>query len=156
MITMVAALALPAAVSAQGQTSVDSRVPSALVEQATELNFWQQLGDTTLNRLIAEVQRANLDVRAAEARVSGARSNRTYAALDLAPTATSAADTPGSGYRARHSRDRVGYFPTRMSGMPASTRPGSWMSLGESGATCRPRARWSSLRRRIGGMSWSV
>ncbi|HEV8124321.1 MAG TPA: efflux transporter outer membrane subunit [Gemmatimonadales bacterium] len=98
MITMVAALALPAAVSAQGQTSVDSRVPSALVEQATELNFWQQLGDTTLNRLIAEVQRANLDVRAAEARVSGARSNRTRAALDLAPTAT---------FRGGYSRQRL-------------------------------------------------
>jgi len=86
MITMLAALAFPAAVSAQGQMSVEARVPSARIEDA-EINFWQQLGDTTLTRLIAEVQRANLDVRAAEARVSGARANRVHAALDLAPTA---------------------------------------------------------------------
>jgi outer membrane protein, multidrug efflux system len=86
MITMLAALALPAAVSAQGQMSVEDRVPSARIEDA-EINFWQRLGDTTLTRLIAEVQRANLDVRAAEARVSGARANRVHAALDLAPTA---------------------------------------------------------------------
>jgi len=86
MITMLAALALPAAVSAQGQMSVEDRVPSARIEDA-EINFWQRLGDTTLTRLIAEVQRANLDVRAAGARVSGARANRVHAALDLAPTA---------------------------------------------------------------------
>lgn len=50
--------------------------------------FWLGLGDTTLTRLIAEVVRANLDVRAAEARVRGARSARTEVALDLAPTVT--------------------------------------------------------------------
>lgn len=48
-------------------------------------DFWQRLGDTTLDRLIAEALRANYDVRAAEARVRGARSARLSAALDLAP-----------------------------------------------------------------------
>jgi multidrug efflux system outer membrane protein len=46
------------------------------------------LGDTTLTRLIREALRANLDVRTAEARVRGARSARTEAALDFAPTVT--------------------------------------------------------------------
>lgn len=44
--------------------------------------------DTTLTRLLNEAVRANLDVRAAEARVRGARSARTEAAFDLAPTVT--------------------------------------------------------------------
>ena len=49
---------------------------------------WPDVGDTTLARLMKEVLRANLDVRAAEARVRGARSARTEAAFDLAPTVT--------------------------------------------------------------------
>lgn len=51
-------------------------------------DYWEQLGDTTLSRLIREVQSANLDVQAARARVSAARSTRTRAALDLTPSAT--------------------------------------------------------------------
>jgi multidrug efflux system outer membrane protein len=47
-----------------------------------------EVGDTTLARLIKEAVGANLDVRAAEARVRGARSARTEAAFDLAPTVT--------------------------------------------------------------------
>jgi len=54
---------------------------------------WPDVGDTTLARLMNEVVRANLDVRAAEARVRGARSVRTEAAFDLAPTVTF-----GAGY----------------------------------------------------------
>jgi multidrug efflux system outer membrane protein len=52
---------------------------------------WQKVGDSTLSRLINEAVRANFDVRAAEARVRGARSARTEAALDFAPTVTFAA-----------------------------------------------------------------
>ncbi len=50
--------------------------------------FWRELGDTTLTRLINEAVGANLDIRAAEARVRGARAARTEVALDLAPTVT--------------------------------------------------------------------
>jgi NodT family efflux transporter outer membrane factor (OMF) lipoprotein len=50
--------------------------------------IWRELGDTTLIRLINEAVRANLDIRAAEARVRGARAARTEVALDLAPTVT--------------------------------------------------------------------
>jgi NodT family efflux transporter outer membrane factor (OMF) lipoprotein len=49
--------------------------------------------DTTLTRLLHEAVRTNLDVRAAEARVRGARSARTEAVFDLAPTVTF-----GAGY----------------------------------------------------------
>src|SRR5207249_915418 len=45
-------------------------------------------GATTLSRLISEVRRANLDVRAAQARVSAARSDRVRSVLDLTPSAT--------------------------------------------------------------------
>src|SRR5881397_2941700 len=48
-------------------------------------DYWEQLGDTTLNRLIAEVVRANQDVQAAEARVRATRSERVRALLDLTP-----------------------------------------------------------------------
>ncbi len=68
----------PAAVS--GAKATDTLLP---VEAA-----WLGLGDTTLTRLIREVISANLDVRAAEARVLGARSAKTEVALDLAPTVT--------------------------------------------------------------------
>ena len=50
--------------------------------------IWLGLGDTTLTRLMNEAVRANLDVRAAGARVRGARAARTEVALDLAPTVT--------------------------------------------------------------------
>ena len=50
--------------------------------------FWQTLGDTTLNRLVAQGLEANLDIHSAVARVKGARAERTLAKLDLAPTIT--------------------------------------------------------------------
>jgi outer membrane protein, multidrug efflux system len=69
------------------------------------------VGDTTLARLIKEAVRANLDVRAAEARVRGARSARTEAALDFAPTVTF-----GGGY----TRQRIASasFPVGLGSFP--------------------------------------
>jgi len=60
--------------------------PAEPVSVSTE--YWEQLGDTTLSRLTSEVLRANLDVRAARARVSAARSERVRSVLDLTPSAT--------------------------------------------------------------------
>ncbi len=54
-------------------------------------DYWEQLGDSTLSRLVGEVQHTNLDVRGARARVSAARSDRVRTALDLTPSATIAA-----------------------------------------------------------------
>src|SRR6266853_436308 len=57
-------------------------------QAAVSLDYWEQLGDTTLTRLVGEVLRGNLDVRAARARVSAARSDRVRSVLDLTPSAT--------------------------------------------------------------------
>jgi outer membrane protein, multidrug efflux system len=51
-------------------------------------DYWAVLGDTTLSHLIGEVTRANLDVRAARARVGAARADRARTVLDLTPSAT--------------------------------------------------------------------
>lgn len=77
------AAAVPAVPAAPPAT-----VPSAQRADSSPDAFWQSLNDTTLDRLVGELARANLDIRAAEARLSGARSARTQAALDLAPTVT--------------------------------------------------------------------
>jgi outer membrane protein, multidrug efflux system len=63
----------------------DTAVPTPAL---TGTGFWPDGGDTTLTRLLNEAAKANLDVRAAEARVRAARSARTQVALDLAPTVT--------------------------------------------------------------------
>src|SRR6266566_579534 len=57
-------------------------------ESAVLVDYWDQLSDTTLSRLVAEVLRGNLDVRSARARVSAARSDRIRSVLDLTPSAT--------------------------------------------------------------------
>src|SRR5256886_40052 len=57
-------------------------------EPAVSSDYWDQLGDTTLSRLVGEVSRGNLDVRSAQARVSAARSDRVRSALDLTPSTT--------------------------------------------------------------------
>src|SRR5437879_8756917 len=57
-------------------------------ESAVLVDYWTQLSDTTLSRLVAEVLRGNLDVRSARARVSAARSDRVRSVLDLTPSAT--------------------------------------------------------------------
>ena len=61
-----------------------------------DTEFWRRLGDTTLTRLTDEALRANLDVRAAQARVRGARAARARAVLDLTPDAV-----VGGGYTRR-------------------------------------------------------
>jgi NodT family efflux transporter outer membrane factor (OMF) lipoprotein len=73
---------------------------AATPSDTAQLVKWPDLGDTTLTRLIDQLGQANLDVRAAEERVQGARAARTEAALDFAPTVTFA----GSYTRQRISR----------------------------------------------------
>jgi len=71
--------------------AIDSGAATPVVREqaaaAGTTDYWTQLGDTTLSRLVGEVARANLDVRSAEARVSAARSAKTRSALDLTPGA---------------------------------------------------------------------
>jgi multidrug efflux system outer membrane protein len=61
---------------------------SAVASDTAQAIEWPALGDTTLTQLIGQLGRANLDVRAAESRVRGARAARSEVALDLAPTVT--------------------------------------------------------------------
>ena len=79
------AVVMPATFRETRDTVVRVPTSSAL---ASDSLAGPSLGDTTLTRLIQEALRANLDVRTAEARVRGARSARTEAALDFAPTVT--------------------------------------------------------------------
>lgn len=68
--------------------------PATSAESAGgSLEFFRELRDATLDRLMDEMLRANLDLRAAEARLLGARSARHAAALELAPTGS-----VGGGY----------------------------------------------------------
>ncbi len=60
--------------------------PAPVVPSAAA--FWETLGDSTLSRLVHQGLEANHDIRAAAARVKGARAERTLAKLDLAPTIT--------------------------------------------------------------------
>ncbi|HWE24878.1 MAG TPA: efflux transporter outer membrane subunit [Myxococcales bacterium] len=55
-------------------------------ESTPPVAFWKSLGDTTLERLVADVVKSNHDIVAAEARLRGARAERTQTALDFAPT----------------------------------------------------------------------
>jgi outer membrane protein, multidrug efflux system len=77
------------AVPAAFREVADTIVQTPAIETRDSLRVAElEIGDTTLARLIKEAVGANLDVRAAEARVRGARSARTEAALDFAPTVT--------------------------------------------------------------------
>ncbi len=68
--------------------AVRGMAQSLAPEGAASIRAWEQLGDTTLNRLIDEAVQANPDVQSAAARVRGARAARLNAALDFAPTVT--------------------------------------------------------------------
>jgi NodT family efflux transporter outer membrane factor (OMF) lipoprotein len=79
-------------------------MPSARFTTETSPSpFWRDLGDTTLTELVERALRANTDVRAAEARLGGARASRRLAALDLLPTVTAV----GSALRQRQSLAQV-------------------------------------------------
>jgi NodT family efflux transporter outer membrane factor (OMF) lipoprotein len=77
------ARAVPYLVTRPAETTAAEPAPTG-----ASPDYWEQLGDTTLSRLIREVRNANLDVQAARARVNAARSEHTRAALDLTPSAT--------------------------------------------------------------------
>jgi multidrug efflux system outer membrane protein len=95
------ALTAAGCASAPGYRAPEVQVPQAFREtqdtaiaiaatpsDTAQVLRWPELGDTTLTRLINQLAHANLDVRAAEARVRGARAARTEVALDFAPTVT--------------------------------------------------------------------
>jgi len=78
-------LPVPAAFRETRDTIIETPVTlTALPDTVSALD----VSDTTLARLLNEAVRANLDVRAAEARVRGARAARREVTFDLAPTVT--------------------------------------------------------------------
>ena len=90
-------VAKPVVVDAPPSSSAEDVAPSTVHLSAVATTpFWNELGDTTLVMLVREAQRANLDVRIAESRLSGARASRRLAALDLVPTITGTGSTSRS------------------------------------------------------------
>ena len=77
----------------------------------TSSAYWDQLNDTTLSRLLREVSRGNLDVRAARARVSAANSDRVRSLLDLTPSATVSAGYSRQRYAVASFPGASGVFP---------------------------------------------
>jgi NodT family efflux transporter outer membrane factor (OMF) lipoprotein len=73
--------AAPVAVSAQ---EIGRATPAGVA------SIWTRVGDTTLDRLIADALRGNQDLRVATARLNQARAARLRTALDLAPAVTAA------------------------------------------------------------------
>ncbi|HTE44469.1 MAG TPA: efflux transporter outer membrane subunit [Gemmatimonadaceae bacterium] len=69
----------------------------------TAAPFWQEIGDTTLTRLVEDALRGNTTVRVAEGRLDATRANRRLASFDLAPTVTGV----GSILRTRQSMAQV-------------------------------------------------
>ena len=83
----------PVPVNARG-TSEDVPTPGIQVSTAlASTPFWSDLGDSTLTMLIREAQRANLNVRVAQSRLTSARAARRLAAYDLVPTITGTGST---------------------------------------------------------------
>jgi multidrug efflux system outer membrane protein len=79
---------------AQTSRSEDVATPRVYVSATVATApFWTELGDTTLTMLVREGQRANMDVRVAQSRVTSARATRRLAALDLVPTLTGTGST---------------------------------------------------------------
>jgi multidrug efflux system outer membrane protein len=85
--------------------SASFAVPAADAQStvAPSRPFWLEIGDSVLTTLIVEAQRANNDVRVAEARLDATRASRRLAAFDLAPTITAS----GSALRTRQSMAQV-------------------------------------------------
>jgi multidrug efflux system outer membrane protein len=94
---------VPSAYGVGGGTPVSGnagRVSEEIPERAVHLSttlastpFWSDLGDSTLTMLIREAQRANMDVRVAQSRLTSARAARRLASYDLVPTITGTGST---------------------------------------------------------------
>ncbi|MDQ6769898.1 MAG: efflux transporter outer membrane subunit [Gemmatimonadota bacterium] len=77
-------------------TSQPGEIPTSAVNVSATLAsapFWSELADTTLTMLVREAQRANMDVRIAQSRLTGARVARRLASFDLVPTITGTGST---------------------------------------------------------------
>ncbi len=62
--------------------------PGVYSHQQTQIEFWKQFGDPTLDRLVGDALTANYDLRIAVGRLVQARALRNQSRFDLAPTVT--------------------------------------------------------------------
>jgi outer membrane protein, multidrug efflux system len=91
--TVLAAATAPPAVPSPGAAAVPaSNAVAEGTAAAAILDFWRALHDATLDRLLEEMLRGNLDVRAAYSRLDRARSERHAAELERLPTGDLAGD----------------------------------------------------------------
>src|SRR5713101_5868520 len=95
-------------------------------EPAISPAYWEQLGDSTLSRLVGEVLRGNLDVRSARARVSAARSDRVRSVLDLTPSATLAAGYSRQRLSSANFPGAIGVFPDQNVWDDGASAPRAW------------------------------
>jgi multidrug efflux system outer membrane protein len=84
---------LPAGMAGASQTE-NASAPGVYVSTTlASTPFWTDLGDSTLAMLVREGQRANMDIRIAQSRLTNARAVRRLASLDLVPTITGTGST---------------------------------------------------------------
>jgi outer membrane protein, multidrug efflux system len=85
---------LPAAAQVEAPRAVQPALgahSAAAVVDPSASTFWEVLNDTTLDRLMQQALRGNLELRAAAARLDGAGAARTQAALELVPSVSASA-----------------------------------------------------------------
>jgi multidrug efflux system outer membrane protein len=75
--------------------------PDVYTNQQTQVEFWKQFGDPTLDQLVSDSLSANYDLRIAVARLVQSRALRDQSEFDLAPTVTASGGynkqrTPGA------------------------------------------------------------
>lgn len=96
--------------------SASEDVPTNAIHVSTALAstpFWSDLGDTTLTMLIREAQRANLDVRVAQSRLTSARATRRLASYDLVPTITGTGSTARQQFSVAQTPGLTSQLPTQ-------------------------------------------
>ena len=111
-------------------------VPVVTSDTAVVGEYWRALGDTTLVRLLAEALGANLDVRAAEARIRGARASRlksrsrrtgcatgSTSSRGTRPASTSTSATTGAGHAASRPAARCSTPSAIPAGLRSMPRP---------------------------------
>jgi multidrug efflux system outer membrane protein len=91
-------------------------VPTSAIHVSTALAstpFWSDLGDSTLTMLIREAQRANMDVRIAQSRLTSARATRRLASYDLVPTITGTGSTSRQQFSVAQTPGLTSQLPTQ-------------------------------------------
>ena len=96
--------------------SASEDVPTSAIHVSTALAstpFWSDLGDSTLTMLIREAQRANMDVRIAQSRLTSARATRRLASYDLVPTITGTGSTSRQQFSVAQTPGLTSQLPTQ-------------------------------------------